>query len=78
MRIQVQKHKKHMPIFVVCFEISKQKNETLKSHHGIPLPPPTQTRKIKTSFTLNWIQTTNNKLRETSVLQAIIDNVNNN
>jgi hypothetical protein len=35
-------------------------------------------RKIKTSFTLNWIQTTNNKLHETNVLQAILENVNNN
>ncbi len=41
-------------------------------------PTTPQTKKIKTSFTLNWIQTTNNKLRETNVLHAILDNVNNN
>jgi hypothetical protein len=41
-------------------------------------PPPPKTRKIKTSFTLNWIQATNNKLHEINVLQAILDNVNNN
>jgi hypothetical protein len=41
MRIQVQKHKSHMLIFVVCIEISKKKKKTLKPRHGITLPPQT-------------------------------------
>jgi hypothetical protein len=64
----------------VCFEISKQEEEkdskTMSWDNFTPTTP--QTRKIRTSFTLNWIQTTNNKLRETNFLQAILDNVNNN
>jgi hypothetical protein len=67
-------------ICVVCFEISKQTEEkdskTMSWDNLTPTTP--QTKKIKTSFTLNWIQTTNNKLCETNVLQAILDNVNNN
>jgi hypothetical protein len=52
--------------FMCVLESQNMKNEIPKPHHGNKSP---QTQ--KTSFTLNWVPITNNKLHETNVLQQI-------